>query len=65
MSLIVSTSSATSPWASTVSFCFRLPRATEVTTVAMPRTWAVRLSAMELTLSVRSFQVPATPLTSA
>ena len=31
----------------------------------MPRTWLVRLSAIELTLSVRSFQVPATPFTSA
>ena len=27
----------------------------------MLRTWAVRLLAIELTLSVRSFQVPATP----
>ena len=27
----------------------------------MLRTWPVRLSAIELTLSVRSFQVPATP----
>ncbi len=32
-----------------------------VATSAMLRTWAVRLPAMELTLSVRSFQVPATP----
>ena len=39
--------------------------ATAVTTLAMPRTWPVRLPAMELTLSVRSFQVPATPRTSA
>ena len=30
-------------------------------TSAMLRTWAVRLVAIELTLSVRSFQVPATP----
>src|SRR5439155_65080 len=36
----------------------------EVTT-AMLRTWLVRLFAMELTLSVRSFQVPETPFTSA
>ena len=28
----------------------------------MPRTWLVRLPAMKFTLSVRSFQVPATPL---
>ena len=34
-------------------------------TSAMLRTWSVRLLAMELTLSVRSFQVPATPRTSA
>ena len=39
--------------------------ATAVVTSAMLRTWPVRLSAMELTLSVRSFQVPATPGTSA
>ena len=31
----------------------------------MERTWPVRLLAMTLTLSVRSFQVPDTPLTSA
>ena len=36
-----------------------------VATSAMLRTWAVRLPAMELTLSVKSFQVPATPGTSA
>ena len=32
-----------------------------VATSAMLRTWPVRLPAIELTLSVRSFQVPATP----
>ena len=31
----------------------------------MPRTWVVRLAAIEFTLSVRSFQVPATPGTCA
>ena len=36
-----------------------------VETSAMLRTWAVRLPAIELTLSVRSFQVPATPGTCA
>src|SRR5438552_1171873 len=36
-----------------------------VATSAMLRTWPVRLDAIELTLSVRSFQVPATPGTSA
>src|SRR6266496_286429 len=38
---------------------------TAVVTWAMLRTWSVRLSAMELTESVRSRQVPETPLTSA
>ena len=47
--------------ASTVIFCVRSPSATAVVTWAMLRTWLVRLSAMELTESVRSFQVPATP----
>ena len=37
--------------------------ATAVVTSAMLRTWPVRLVAIELTLSVRSFQVPATPCT--
>ena len=36
-----------------------------VATSAMLRTWPVRLEAIELTLSVRSFQVPATPGTCA
>ena len=39
--------------------------ATAVVTSAMLRTWSVRLPAIELTLSVRSFQTPATPRTSA
>ena len=65
MLLMVSASVAISPFASTVSFCFRSPLATAVTTWAMPRTWLVRLLAIEFTLSVRSFQTPATPLTSA
>ncbi len=39
------------------------PLATAVTTLAMPRTWFVRLPAMKFTLSVRSFHVPPTPLT--
>jgi hypothetical protein len=34
-------------------------------TSAMLRTWFVRLLAIELTLSVKSFQVPPTPRTSA
>ena len=65
MLLIVSASAATSPLASTVSFWRRLPVATAVTTFTMPRTWSVRLAAMTLTESVRSFHVPATPGTSA
>jgi hypothetical protein len=48
-----------------VSFCFRSPFATAVTTFAMPRTWSVRLPAMEFTESVRSFHVPDTPSTNA
>ena len=38
---------------------------TAVVTSAILRTWAVRLLAIELTLSVRSFHVPATPRTCA
>ncbi len=65
MLLIVSASAAISPFASTVSFCLRSPFATAVTTLAMPRTCEVRLPAMKFTLSVRSFQTPDTPRTSA
>src|SRR4026208_1380633 len=53
------------PFTSTVIFFDRSPLATAVVTSAMLRTWAVRLPAMKLTLSVRSFQVPPTSLTSA
>ena len=63
--LIVFFSSRISPWTSTVIFLDRSPVATAVVTSAMLRTWPVRLPAIELTLSVRSFQVPATPGTSA
>ena len=63
--LMVFLSSRISPLTSTVIFFERSPLATAVVTWAMLRTWAVRLPAMRLTLSVRSFQVPATPLTSA
>ncbi|MDC4225833.1 MAG: hypothetical protein MPW15_16685 [Candidatus Manganitrophus sp.] len=65
MVLIVFFSSRISPFASTVIFWERSPFATAVATSAMLRTWAVRLLAMKFTLSVRSFQVPATPFTSA
>ena len=63
--LMVSASAATSPLASTVIFSERSPLATAVVTWAMLRTWVVRLPAMKFTESVRSFQVPATPGTSA
>ncbi len=63
--LIVSASCATSPRALTVTFCDRSPLATAVVTWAIPRTWAVRLPAIRLTESVRSFQTPATPGTCA
>jgi hypothetical protein len=65
MALMVSASAATSPLASTVSFCERSPLATAVTTLLMPRTCVVRLRAMKFTLSVSAFQTPATPGTSA
>ncbi len=56
-------SSSTSPFTSTVIFFDRSPLATAVVTSAMLRTWPVRFAAMALTLSVKSFQVPATPFT--
>ena len=43
----------------------RSPLVTEVATSVMARTWLLRLAASSLTLSVRSFQVPAAPGTSA
>ena len=58
-------SSRISPLTSTVIFLLRSPRATAVVTSAMLRTWPVKLVAMALTLSVRSFHVPATPFTRA
>ena len=61
----VSLSSRISPRTSTVIFFDKSPPAIAVATSAMLRTWAVRFEAMKLTLSVRSFQVPATPGTSA
>ena len=64
--LIVSARAAISPFASTpISFWDRSPFATAVTTLTMPRTCVVRLRAMKFTLSVRSFQTPETPFTSA
>ena len=61
MVLMVFFSSRISPLTSTVILRDRSPRATAVVTSAMLRTWPVRFDAIELTLSVRSFQVPATP----
>ena len=63
--LMVSFNSRISPFTSTVILRDRSPRATAVVTVAMLRTCAVRLVAIALTESVRSFQVPATPGTTA
>ena len=63
--LMVFLSSRISPFTSTVMVLDRSPLATAVVTSAMFRTWPVRLDAMKLTLSVRSFQVPATPGTCA
>ena len=63
ITLIVFFSSRISPFTSTVIFLERSPRATAVVTSAMLRTWPVRFSAIRFTLSVRSFQVPATPRT--
>src|SRR4029077_5604002 len=58
-------SSRISPRASTSIFWVRSPLATAVATCAMFRTWAVRLPAIALTDSVRSFHVPETPTTCA
>ena len=63
--LMVFLSSRISPFTSTVIFLERSPAATALVTSAMFRTWEVRLPAIEFTLSVRSFQVPDTPRTSA
>ncbi len=63
--LMVSFSWTISPLTSTVIFWLRSPLATAVATRATSRTWPVRLPAMEFTESVRSFQVPASPGTSA
>ena len=63
ISLMVSAKASISPLASSINFRFKSPLATAVTTLAMPRTCAVKLLAIEFTLSVKSFQVPATPCT--
>jgi hypothetical protein len=61
MVLSVSFKSRISPRTSTVIFFDRSPFAIAVATSAMLRTCEVRLFAIELTLSVKSFHVPATP----
>ena len=61
MVLSVFLSSRISPRTSTVILRLRSPLAMAVATSAMLRTWPVRLEAMELTLSVKSFHVPPTP----
>ena len=65
MVFMVFLSSRISPFTSTVILRLKSPLATAVATSAMLRTWPVRLEAIELTLSVKSFQVPATPSTCA
>ena len=62
---MVSFSCRISPFTSTVILRDKSPRATAVVTSAMLRTCAVRLVAIALTESVKSFQVPATPGTCA
>ena len=61
--LMVSFNSRSSPRTSTVIFFARSPFATAVVTAAMLRTCEVRFDAIRFTFSVKSFQVPATPLT--
>ena len=63
MVLIVLLTVRNSPLTSTSIFFDRSPFATAVVTSAMLRTCAVKLPAIEFTESVRSFHVPATPLT--
>ncbi len=63
--LMVSLSCRISPRTSTVILRDRSPLATAMVTSEMLRTWPVRFAAIEFTLSVRSFQVPATPGTAA
>ena len=65
MVLMVFFNSRISPLASAVIFFDRSPVATAVVTCAMLRTCSVRFAAMPFTESVRSFQVPETPVTNA
>ena len=63
--LMVSLSCKISPDTFTVIFFDKSPPAMAVATSAILRTCAVKLPAMKFTLSVKSFQVPATPGTPA
>ena len=63
--LVASFSCRISPRTSTVIFLDRSPFATAMVTSAMFRTCAVRLPAIWLTESVRSFHTPSTPFTCA
>ncbi len=61
ISLTLRFSASSSPRASTAMERVRSPFVTAVATSAMARTCVVRFAASWLTLSVRSFQVPAAP----
>jgi hypothetical protein len=63
MTLMASLSCRISPRTSTVIFFDRSPFATAMVTSEMLRTCAVRLFAIELTFSVRSFHTPVTSRT--
>ena len=65
MTLMVFFNSKISPRTSTVILRLKSPFATAVVTSAMFLTCAVKFPAMEFTESVRSFQTPPTPFTSA
>ena len=65
MMLTFSFNCRNSPLTSAVIFLEKSPLATAVVISAMLRTWMVKFPAMKFTLSVKSFQVPATPSTRA
>ncbi len=65
MALTVFFSSRNSPLTSIEIFLLRSPLATAVVTSAMLRTCPVRLPAIRLTLSVRSFHTPPTSMVTA
>ena len=65
MALTVFFNSKNSPFTSIEIFLDRSPFATAVVTMAILRTWPVRLPAIKLTLSVRSFHTPPTSMVTA